>query len=113
MGQFRRIQPKIDQRHIISLALSGSDQTRIRTRSQSRFERKIDAVVDQLMDSPEHQPSRLDRNATRIERGQPFRNFVRVDEFLTLQHFGQNGVRSSRFPRPVAPRYDVKVRHIL
>ena len=100
-------QPKIEQRHEVTFCLRPFYELYIRTRGQCRFNSKIGPFGQEVVHSLTHQSSCFDRHAFRVERRQAFRYFIRIDELLAAEHFGQYGIGCSRLSRTVAARYDI------
>src|SRR5947199_8424840 len=84
-SELRSREPQEEQMHPISILSQPGYQGCLTASRQSRLESEVDAGPGQGLDPLQHEPSRLDGQALRIEGREAGGDQVGVDEFLAVR----------------------------
>src|SRR5436305_180233 len=96
--------------HPISIISQPGYQGHLAASRQSRLESEVDAGPGQGLNPLQHEPSRLNGQALRVEGGKTGGDQVGVDEFLAVRIVRKEQAGEGALARAVRTRDDIDVR---
>src|SRR3954452_16331548 len=109
-GELRVGQPQKKQMYPISILYQPGYQGCLTAPRQGRLGSEIDAGSAQILDPLQHEPSRLDGQALRVEGREAGGDQVGVDEFLAVRIVREEQTGEGALARAVRTRDDIDVR---